>query len=67
MAGGGGRGAAVADAVRAAVPDGSGVYGWGAGEKTPVKNVRGVLREHLGLDRGHHFTQFYWIEGKATG
>jgi NADPH-dependent ferric siderophore reductase len=63
----GDRGAALADAVRAAVSPGEGIYGWGAGEKTLVKNVRGAFREHLGLDRGHHFTQFYWIEGKATG
>lgn len=40
-------------------------YAWGAGEKTLVKTLRPVLREHLGLDREHHFTQFYWIEERA--
>lgn len=63
----GDRGAALARAIRFSVTPDVGVYGWGAGEKTLVKNVRGAYREHLGLDRGHHFTQFYWIEGKATG
>ncbi|MHC9045532.1 siderophore-interacting protein [Microbacterium saperdae] len=63
----GDRGTALARAIRSSVTAQDGLYAWGAGEKTLVKNVRGVLREHLGLDRGHHFTQFYWIEGKATG
>lgn len=61
------RGEALASAIRAAVPEQSGIYVWGAGEKTLVKNVRGVLRDHLRLERGQYFTQFYWIEGKATG
>ncbi|WEK60860.1 MAG: siderophore-interacting protein [Candidatus Microbacterium colombiense] len=63
----GDRGTALARAIRASVAPAEGVYAWGAGEKTLIKNVRGALREHLGLDRGHHFTQLYWIEGKATG
>lgn len=63
----GARGAALARTIRSSVAPDTGLYGWGAGEKTLVKNVRGAFREHLGLDRGHHFTQFYWIEGKATG
>ncbi|GAB3595496.1 siderophore-interacting protein [Microbacterium tumbae] len=63
----GDRGAALAQAVRRALGSGEGAYAWGAGEKTLVKHLRSVFREHLGLDRSHHFTQFYWIEGKATG
>lgn len=63
----GARGEALASAIRAAVPEQSGLYVWGAGEKTLVKHIRGVLREHLRLERGQYFTQFYWIEGKATG
>jgi NADPH-dependent ferric siderophore reductase len=63
----GDRGAALDRAIRSSVASQPGLYGWAAGEKTLVKHVRGALREHLGLDRGHHFTQFYWIEGKATG
>jgi ATP-binding cassette subfamily B protein IrtA len=63
----GDRGAALDRAIRSSLAPADGIYGWGAGEKTLVKNVRGAFREHLGLDRGHHFTQFYWIEGKATG
>ena len=60
-------GAALAQAIRSEVAGAPGLYGWGAGEKTLVKNVRGAFREDLGLDRAHHFTQFYWIEGKANG
>ncbi|MFF3027167.1 siderophore-interacting protein [Microbacterium sp. NPDC057944] len=63
----GDRGAALAEAIRSSVAPQPGVYAWAAGEKTLVKNVRGVLRDHLTLDRGRHFTQFYWIEGKSTG
>ncbi len=63
----GDRGAALARAIRRTVSPDDGLYAWGAGEKTLVKNVRGTLRDDLGLDRAHHFTQFYWIEGKATG
>ncbi|WP_217181103.1 siderophore-interacting protein [Streptomyces sp. AC495_CC817] len=63
----GDRGTALSRAIRDAVSPGDGVYAWAAGEKTLVKNVRVAVREHLGLDRSRHFTQFYWIEGKATG
>lgn len=63
----GDRGAALAQAIHDGIAPSSGIYAWAAGEKMLIKNVRGVLREHLGLDRAHHFTQFYWIEGKATG
>lgn len=63
----GDRGAALSRAIRTSVAPAAGLYAWGAGEKTLVKNLRGAFREQLGLDRGHHFTQFYWIEGKATG
>lgn len=63
----GARGEALAEAIREDVPEQQGLYVWGAGEKTLVKNVRGVLRDHLAMERGQHFTQFYWIEGKATG
>ena len=63
----GDRGEALAQAIRSEVAGAPGLYGWGAGEKTLVKNVRGAFREDLGLDRAHHFTQFYWIEGKANG
>ncbi len=61
------RGAALARVMREQLTEQSGQYVWGAGEKTLVKQVRSVLREHLHLERGQHFTQFYWIEGKATG
>ncbi|GAA3648003.1 siderophore-interacting protein [Microbacterium marinilacus] len=63
----GDRGAALARAVLSVASAGDGLYAWGAGEKTLVKNLRGAFRDHLRLDRAHHFTQFYWIEGKATG
>lgn len=63
----GDRGSALDLAISAAVAPRRGLYGWAAGEKTLVKNVRRAFREHLRLDRSHHFTQFYWIEGKATG
>ncbi|WP_159498864.1 siderophore-interacting protein [Microbacterium sp. 18062] len=63
----GDRGAALARAMSVAATHQPGLYAWAAGEKTLVKHVRLVFREQLGLDRAHHFTQFYWIEGKATG
>lgn len=61
------RGSALATAIAEAFRPGDGLYAWAAGEKTLVKSVRTVLREHLALDRQHHFTQFYWIHGKAIG
>ena len=61
------RGAALARAIEARAPQPDGLYAWAAGEKTLVKNVRVALREGRGLDRSRHFTQFYWIEGRATG
>jgi ATP-binding cassette subfamily B protein IrtA len=63
----GARGAALARAIRASATPRGDMYAWAAGEKTLVKNVRQVIRDHLALDRRHHFSQFYWIEGKATG
>lgn len=63
----GARGAALARAIRSSVAPHGGMYAWAAGEKTLVKNVREVVRDHLALDRRRQFSQFYWIEGKATG
>ncbi len=63
----GDRGAALAHALRADIAPSDALYAWAAGEKTLVKHVRVALREHLELDRRSHFTQFYWIEGKAAG
>jgi ATP-binding cassette subfamily B protein IrtA len=60
------RGAALAEAVAATAPA-PGRYAWAAGEKSLVQAVRPVLRDRLGLDRAHQFTQFYWIEGRSTG
>jgi len=62
----GARGAALARAIGSSVSPAPETYAWAAGEKTLVKNVREVLRDHLSLDRRHQFSQFYWIEGKAT-
>lgn len=59
------RGSALASWLSSSVSPAPGQYAWGAGEKTLVKNLRTVLRDHLGLDRSHHFTQFYWVEGKS--
>lgn len=58
------RGTALAEWVHDTQTPASGRYAWGAGEKTLIKTLRPVLRDHLGLDRDHHFTQFYWIEGR---
>ncbi|MDT8913372.1 siderophore-interacting protein [Amycolatopsis sp. PS_44_ISF1] len=63
----GGPGAALAAAVIAAESPGPGRYAWAAGERSLVKALRPVLREHLGLDRAHRFTQSYWIAGRAAG
>lgn len=62
-----GRGSALASWTKDTLRPAEGLYVWAAGEKTLVKALRPVLREHLGLDRSHHFTQFYWIEGKGFG
>jgi NADPH-dependent ferric siderophore reductase len=40
---------------------------WAAGERTLVKALPPVFREHLGLDRSHSFTQSYWIAGRSAG
>lgn len=61
------RGAALARTMTDLTRPEDGRYAWAAGEKTLVKLLRPVLRDHLGLDRAHHLTQFYWMEGKATG
>lgn len=60
-------GAALAARLTELVQPGEPHYLWGAGEKGLVKAVREVAKGHLNLDRAHQFSQFYWIEGKATG
>ncbi|PFG30511.1 siderophore-interacting protein [Paramicrobacterium agarici] len=59
------RGEALAEHLRAAVAPSARQYAWAAGEKTLVKHVRAVMKDHLGLIRGQHFSQFYWIEGHS--
>lgn len=65
------RGSALASRLREYRQPGAhkqpGLYAWAAGEKGLVKTLRPVLRDHLGLDRSQHFSQFYWIEGKKFG
>jgi NADPH-dependent ferric siderophore reductase len=63
----GDRGAALAAAITAAEKPDPGHYAWAAGERTLVKALRPVFREHLGLDRSRSFTQSYWIEGRSAG
>lgn len=63
----GGRGAALAAAITAGEPATPGRYAWAAGERSLVKALRPVFRDHLGLDRAHCFTQSYWIEGRSGG
>lgn len=61
------RGAALARALIEDAPrQPSGLYAWAAGERTLVKRVRAVLKEQLQLERSAQFSQFYWIEGRAT-
>lgn len=60
------RGTALAAAITERFRPDTGLYAWTAGEKSLVKTVRPVLREHLALARDRHFTQFYWIHGKPT-
>lgn len=57
------RGEALADTLRANVSQSARQFAWAAGEKTLVKHVRHVFKDHLGLLRGQRFSQFYWIEG----
>lgn len=62
------RGHALASHVRAAyTPAPSETYAWAAGERTLVKAIRPLLKEHLELGRAHQFSQFYWVEGKPFG
>lgn len=61
------RGAALAAHLTGSEHARPGLYAWAAGEKTLIKHVRSVFRDHLQLDRSSQFTQFYWIHGKATG
>ncbi|WP_166980413.1 siderophore-interacting protein [Paramicrobacterium fandaimingii] len=59
------RGVALAARLRDDVAPSARQYAWAAGEKTLVKNVRHVMKHHLELARGQHFSQFYWIEGHS--
>jgi ATP-binding cassette subfamily B protein IrtA len=61
------RGTALAAAVTAAESAAPGHYAWAAGERSLVKALRPVFRDHLGLDRSGSFTQSYWIEGRSAG
>lgn len=61
------RGEALADRIRENVSPSARQYAWAAGEKTLVKHVRHVMKHHLELARGQHFSQNYWIEGRSNG
>lgn len=39
---------------------------WGAGERSLVKYLR-IAKNNLQIPRGHHHTQFYWIQGRTLG
>lgn len=66
VAAGAEHGDAVVARVHQLLEPSGGTYLWAAGEKGLVKAVRGLAKGHLGLDRAHQFSQFYWIEGKGA-
>lgn len=58
------RGTALTEVMRTEVEPSARQFAWAAGERMLVKRVRGVFKDHLGLVRGQHFSQTYWIEGR---
>ncbi|TSI19654.1 siderophore-interacting protein [Brevibacterium aurantiacum] len=60
-------GAALVEHVRSFDLDPDGLYVWAAGERSLIKQVRTLIKQDLELKKDHHFSQFYWFEGKPTG
>lgn len=60
-------GHALADHLRTLGPGPDGLYVWAAGERGLIKQIRSVIKQELKLKKDHHFSQFYWFEGKPTG
>lgn len=60
-------GHALASHLRSLDLDPDGLYVWAAGERGLIKQVRSVIKQDLTLKKDHHFSQFYWFEGKPTG
>ncbi|GAA1863072.1 SIP domain-containing protein [Brevibacterium marinum] len=53
--------------LRALDLDSDGLYLWAAGEGGLIRQVRSVNKHDLELKKDHHYSQFYWFEGKPTG
>lgn len=57
----------VAGRIAEISPDPNDSYVWVAGEKSLVRQARGVIRDELGFDSEHFHAQTYWVEGKTAG